>query len=140
MVYKTMAQSKKLPKHVTIGPFLVELICAPHDIMYEVSEAQGTFVQKPPYKIYLDREMIERGGADAVNVVLHECMHVAYYQYQLKEKDEETIVNSFGNFMTEILCRSELKDWLRENMGRKETPRDKRSIRKRPAKRKRNRR
>ena len=140
MVYKTMAQSKRLPKHVTIGPFSVELICAPHDMMYEVGEAQGIFVQKPPYKIYLDKEMIERGGADAVNVVLHECMHVAYYQYQLKEKDEETIVNSFGNFMTELICRSELKDWLRENMGRKETPRDKRSIRKRPAKRKRNRR
>ena len=111
-----MAQSKRLPKHVTIGPFSVELICAPHDMMYEVGEAQGIFVQKPPYKIYLDREMIERGGADAVNVVLHECMHVAYYQYQLKEKDEETIVNSFGNFMTELICRSELKDWLRENM------------------------
>jgi hypothetical protein len=140
MVYKTMAQSKKLPKHVTIGPFSVELICAPHDIMYEVSEAQGTFVIKPPYKIYLDKEMIERGGADAVNVVLHECMHVAYYQYQLKDKDEETVVNSFGNFMTELLCRSELKDWLRENMSRKETPRDKRSIRKRLTKRKRNRR
>ena len=116
MVYKTMAQSKRLPKNVTIGPFSVELICAPHDIMYEVSEAQGTFVQKPPYKIYLDKEMIERGGADAVNVVLHECMHVAYYQYQLKDKEEETVVNSFGNFMTELLCRSELKDWLRENM------------------------
>ena len=116
MVYKTMAQSKRLPKHVTIGPFSVELICAPHDMMYEVGEAQGIFVQKPPYKIYLDKEMIERGGADAVNVVLHECMHVAYYQYQLKEKDEETIVNSFGNFMTELICRSELKDWLRENM------------------------
>jgi hypothetical protein len=140
MVYKTMAQSKKLPKHVTIGPFSVELICAPHYIMYEVSEAQGAFVVKPPYKIYLDKEMIERGGADAVNVVLHECMHVAYYQYQLKDKDEETVVNSFGNFMTELLCRSELKDWLRENMSRKETPRDKRSIRKRLTKRKRNRR
>lgn len=111
-----MAQSKRLPKHVTIGPFSVELICAPHDMMYEVGEAQGIFVQKPPYKIYLDKDMIERGGADAVNVVLHECMHVAYYQYQLKEKDEETIVNSFGNFMTELICRSELKDWLRENM------------------------
>jgi hypothetical protein len=140
MVYKTMAQSKKLPKHVTIGPFSVELICAPHYIMYEVSEAQGAFVVKPPYKIYLDKEMIERGGADAVNVVLHECMHVAYYQYHLKDKDEETVVNSFGNFMTELLCRSELKDWLRENMSRKETPRDKRSIRKRLTKRKRNRR
>jgi hypothetical protein len=140
MVYKTMEQNKKLPKHVTIGPFSVELICAPHYIMYEVSEAQGAFVVKPPYKIYLDKEMIERGGADAVNVVLHECMHVAYYQYHLKDKDEETVVNSFGNFMTELICRSELKDWLRENMSRKETPRDKRSIRKRLTKRKRNRR
>ena len=116
MVYKTMAQSKRLPKNVTIGPFSVELICAPHDMMYEVGEAQGIFIQKPPYKIYLDKEMIERGGADAVNVVIHECMHVAYYQYQLKDKEEETVVNSFGNFMTELLCRSELKDWLRENM------------------------
>jgi len=111
-----MAQSKRLPKNVTIGPFSVELICAPHDMMYEVGEAQGIFIQKPPYKIYLDKEMIERGGADAVNVVIHECMHVAYYQYQLKDKEEETVVNSFGNFMTELLCRSELKDWLRENM------------------------
>jgi len=111
-----MAQNKRLPKNVTIGPFSVELICAPHDMMYEVGEAQGIFIQKPPYKIYLDKEMIERGGADAVNVVIHECMHVAYYQYQLKDKEEETVVNSFGNFMTELLCRSELKDWLRENM------------------------
>lgn len=116
MVYKTMAQNKKLPKHVTIGPFSVELICAPHHFMHEVGESQGTFIPNPPYKIYLDKEMIEQGGADAVNVVLHECMHVAYYQYQLKDRDEETVVNSFGNFITELLCRSELKDWLRENM------------------------
>lgn len=139
MVYKTMAQNKKLPKHVTIGPFSVELICAPHDFMHEVGESQGTFIPNPPYKIYLDKEMIERGGADAVNVVLHECMHVAYYQYQLKDKDEETVVNSFGNCMTELLCRSELKDWLRENMNRKETANDKPRIRKRPRKRKGNR-
>jgi len=117
MVYKTMAQSKKLPKHVTIGPFSVELICAPHDIMYEVSEAQGTFVIKPPYKIYLDKEMIERGGADAVNVVLHECMHVAYYQYQLKDKDEESIVNGMSNGITEIFYKSELKEWLKSCDG-----------------------
>jgi hypothetical protein len=97
--------------------------------MYEVSEAQGTFVIKPPYKIYLDKEMIDRGGADAVNVVLHECMHVAYYQYQLKDKEEETVVNSFGNFMTELLCRSELKDWLRENMKGANGKEEKTSVR-----------
>lgn len=134
-----MAQNKKLPKHISIGPFSVELICAPHEIMHEVGESQGTFIPNPPYRIYLDKEMIDKGGADAVNVVLHECMHVAYYQYQLKDRDEETVVNSLGNFMTEILCRSELKGWLRENMNRKETADDKPRIRKRPRKRKGNR-
>ena len=116
MVYKSMAKNKRLPKFVTIGPFKVELIVAPHEVMYEMGDAQGMFVQKPPYKIYLDEEMIEEGGADAFNVVVHECMHVAFYQYNMKDKDEEHIVNSFGNFVTELFCKSELKDWLRENM------------------------
>jgi hypothetical protein len=80
--------------------------------MYEVGEAQGTFIVKPPYQIFLDKEMVERGGADAINVVLHELMHVGYYQYHLKDKEEETIVNSFGNFMTELLCHTELGDWV----------------------------
>ena len=75
----------KLPDKVTIGPFTVELVCVPHDIMYEVSEAQGTFVQIPPYKIYLDKEM----------------------------KDEEGVVNSYGNFLTEVLFYSSVKDWIR---------------------------
>ena len=103
----------KLPDKVNIGPFTVELVCVPHDIMYEVSEAQGTFVQIPPYKIYLDKEMIDRGGPDAVNVLLHELLHVGFYQYNLKEKDEEGVVNSYGNFLTEVLFYSSVKDWIR---------------------------
>jgi hypothetical protein len=27
----------KLPKSVTVGPFTVELVCVPHELMYEVS-------------------------------------------------------------------------------------------------------
>ncbi len=102
----------KLPKYVTVGPFTVQLVCVPHELMYEVSEAQGTFVVKPPYKIYLDREMIQAGGPDAVNVVIHELLHLGFYQYGLKDKEEEHIVNSYGNFLTELLMRSELKEWL----------------------------
>jgi hypothetical protein len=105
----------KLPKYVTLGPFTVQLVCVPHELMYEVSEAQGTFIVKPPYKIYLDKEMIDAGGPDAVNVVVHELLHVGYYQYNLKDKEEETIINSFGNFITEVLCHSEIKDWIRHN-------------------------
>jgi len=106
----------KLPQFVTIGPFTVEIVLCPHDIMYEVSEAQGTFVVKPPYKIYLDKEMMDVGGPDAVNVLIHEFLHVGYYQYQLKDKEEETVVNSYGNFITELLCHSKLGKWIKANM------------------------
>jgi len=106
----------KLPKKVTIGAFEVELITIPHEVSYEVGEAQGIFIQKPPYKIYLDQSIIELGGKDAVNVVIHEMLHIGYYQYLLKDKEEETIVNSYGNFITELLSRSELKDWIVDNI------------------------
>ena len=106
----------KLPKKVTIGAFEVELITIPHEVSYEVGEAQGVFVPKPPYKIYLDQSIIELGGKDAVNVVIHEMLHIGYYQYLLKDKEEETIVNSYGNFITELLSRSELKDWIVDNI------------------------
>ena len=108
----------KLPKYVRVGAFKVELVCLAHNIMYEVSGAQGTFIIKPPYQIFLDKEMIERGGADAINVVLHELLHVGYYQYHLKDKEEESVVNSFGNFITEVLCHSTLGDWIKFEMER----------------------
>ena len=105
-----------LPKKVNAGPFEVELILLPHEVAYESSDYQGTFVSKPPLKIYLDDEIINLGGRDAANVVMHEMLHVGYYQYHLKDKEEETLVNSMANFLTEILTRSELKEWLIDNM------------------------
>ena len=106
----------KLPKKVTIGAFEIELITIPHEVSYEVGEAQGVFVGKPPYKIFLDEGIINLGGKDAVNVVIHEFLHVGYYQYLLIEKEEETVVNSYGNFITELLSRSELRDWIVDNI------------------------
>ena len=106
----------KLPSKVTIGAFTVELVLIPHELSYEVSEQQGSFVVKPPYKIYFDEDIIELGGADAVNLVIHEFLHLGFYQYMLKDKDEETVVNSYGNFLTELLTRSELKSWIKQNI------------------------
>lgn len=127
----------KLPKYIRVGAFKVELVCIPHKLMYEVGEAQGTFVIKPPYQIFLDKEMIERGGADAINVVLHELLHVGYYQYHLKEKEEETIVNSYGNFITEVLCHTGLGDWIKYEMEREEKESGRIPVRVRNAKKKR---
>ena len=75
-----------LPKKVNAGPFEVELILLPHEVAYESSDYQGSFVSKPPLKIYLDEDIINRGGKDAINVVIHEMLHVGYYQYHLKDK------------------------------------------------------
>ena len=67
------------------------------------------------FSINYIKSIIELGGPDAVNVVIHEMLHVGFYQYNLKDKEEETVVNSFGNFMTELLCRSELSAWIKDN-------------------------
>ena len=107
-----------LPKKVNAGPFEVELILIPHEVAYESSDYQGVFVSKPPLKIYLDEDIINLGGKDAINVVMHEMLHVGYYQYHLKDKEEETLVNAMANFLTELLSRSELKSWIIDNMNR----------------------
>ena len=107
-----------LPKKVNAGPFEVELVLIPHEVAYESSDYQGVFVSKPPLKIYLDENIINLGGRDAINVVMHEMLHVGYYQYHLKDKEEETMVNSMANFLTELLSRSELKAWIIENMNK----------------------
>jgi len=107
-----------LPKKVNAGPFEVELILIPHEVAYESSDYQGSFVSKPPLKIYLDENIINLGGKDAINVVMHEMLHVGYYQYHLKDKEEETLVNSVANFLTELLSRSELKAWIIDNMNK----------------------
>ena len=107
-----------LPKKVNAGPFEVELILIPHEVAYESSDYQGSFVSKPPLKIYLDEDIINLGGKDAINVVMHEMLHVGYYQYHLKDKEEETLVNSVANFLTELLSRSELKEWIIDNMNK----------------------
>ena len=109
-----MSENKivKLPKNVTVGAYKVELVRIPHDVAYESSDYQGSFVAKPPLKIYLDEEIIDMGGMDAINLVLHEFCHLGFYQYGMKDKEEEHIVNSYGNFLTELLMRSELKEWL----------------------------
>ena len=107
-----MSKKVKFPKHVTVGAFKVELVKIPHAVAYDSSDYQGSFVSQPPAKIFLDEDIVDGGGMDAVNLVLHELCHLGFYQYSMKEKDEEHIVNSYGNFFTEVLMRSELKEWL----------------------------
>ena len=116
MIYQMSSKLGNLPKFVTVGAYKVELVKIDHAIAYDSSDYQGSFVAKPPLKMFFDEDIINAGGMDAVNLVIHEFCHLGFYQYAMKDKDEEHIVNSYGNFLTEVLMRSELKEWIRWQM------------------------
>ena len=115
-MYQMSSNLGNLPKFVTVGAYKVELVKIEHAIAYDSSDYQGSFVAKPPLKMFFDEDIIDGGGMDAVNLVLHEFCHLGFYQYHMKDKDEEHVVNSYANFLTEVLMRSELKDWLKWQM------------------------
>lgn len=106
-------KTPKLPEYVIIGPFKVFLRLVSHDLSYEVSEQQGSFHSKPPLTIVLDENIMAMENETTFNLLIHELFHLCYYQYNLdKDKDEEVLVNAYANFTTELLTRSNLKEYL----------------------------
>ena len=109
----------KFPKKIKMSGFEINLVLLDHEISYEVSEQQGSFVSKPPLTIYLDKKIIERGDRTSLNVLIHEVLHFVYYQYQLNltkqlddESKEEKEVNSIANGVIEMLLDTDLKEWI----------------------------
>ena len=117
-----MSKKVKFPKYVRLSYLEIKLVLLDSEVSYQVAEQQGSFVEKPPITIYLDKEMIMRGGLDAVNLVVHEMCHAIEYLAQLTNlsvtdpnKAEEGRVNAYSNYMTELISKSELRDWIRDN-------------------------
>jgi hypothetical protein len=117
-----MGKKVKFPSHVHLSYLKINLVLLDSEVSYQVADQQGAFVEKPPITIYLDKDMIERGGSDAVNLVVHEMCHAIEYLSQLinlsvtdPNKAEEGRVNAYSNYMTELISKSELRDWLRDN-------------------------
>lgn len=109
----------KFPKEISIGAFKVKLKLVDGSVAKNVGEMQGVFLQSPPVQIMFDKDIIDAGGSDAVNLVIHELGHLMFYDYSLRDKDEETVVNSIGNFYTQLFFREEckpLKDWILNNV------------------------
>tara|TARA_Y100001938_G_scaffold151030_1_gene245331 strand:- start:9614 stop:9973 length:360 start_codon:yes stop_codon:yes gene_type:complete len=111
-----------LPKYVHLSYLKIKLEQLDSELSYQVADQQGSFVEKPPATIYLDKEIIERGGLDAVNLVIHEMCHAIEYLAQLTNlsvtdpnRAEEGRVTAYSNYLTEIISKSELRDWIRDN-------------------------
>ena len=48
------------PKYVHLSYLKINLILLDSEVSYQVADQQGSFIEKPPITIYLDKAMIER--------------------------------------------------------------------------------
>ena len=117
-----MSDRVSLPEHVHLSYLKIRLVQLDSNVSYDVADQQGAFVEKPPVTIYLDESIISRGGPDAVVLVIHEMCHAIEHLAQLGNlserdslKSEEGRVNAYSVFLTEMLYKSELRDWIRDN-------------------------
>ena len=110
-----MKKRIEFPNFVFLSYLRIELKIVDPEMSYEAMEQQGSFHGKAPAYIILDKEIIEKGGLYAVNLVLHEMSHAIEYLQKLDKAEEEVRVSTYANFMTEILCRSSLSDWIKDN-------------------------
>ena len=104
----------KFPDVVYLSYLKIELKLVDHEMSYETMEQQGSFHGKVPCYIVMALDIIAKGGSYAVNLVLHEMSHAIEYLQKLDKSDEENRVSTYANYTTEILCRSSLADWIRE--------------------------
>ena len=105
----------KFPEYITLGYTRIEFILMSTNIARNIGEQQGSYIGSVPYKIYLDQEIINLGGPDASNLVIHEVMHHIYNNYECDDKtSEEILINTLANGITELIYRSELKAWFLE--------------------------
>ena len=104
-----------LLKQIKLGHFTIKIKSLPGDIASS-EEQEGSF-HGSTRTIYIDENIIEKGGADLVSVLLHELLHVSYYKNNLsKTSVEEDLANAFSNDLTELLSRTKLLDFINENL------------------------
>lgn len=98
----------KLPTQINLGHETIKIEVLPTHLSYELCREEGSF--HPHLRtIFISEEMVNRGGASLVNVLIHELMHVIYWLDNLsKDSSEEDIVNSMSNGLTELLLRTDL--------------------------------
>ena len=96
-----------LPKSINLGHFEIFIKELDPEIAAASSE-EGSFLPTSR-TIWIDKSLIEKGGADLVCVLIHELMHVSFLKNNFNQTStEEDLVNGFSNDMTELLSRTEL--------------------------------
>lgn len=104
----------KLPKSIIVNHEEIKIEIVPSHLSYELCREEGSF-HSSLRTIFLNEDIVLRGGAPLVNVLIHEIMHVAYWLYNLnKDSTEEDIVNCMSNVITEVFTRTPLLTTINE--------------------------
>ena len=97
----------KLPSSIKLGHFTIKIKAVVADIAAAGNE-EGSFHSNIK-TIYIDKSIIEKGGADLACVLLHELMHCSYYKNNFNiNSSEEDLVNGCSNDLTELFTRTKL--------------------------------
>ena len=104
-----------LPKTIKLGHFNFKIKPIDSELASH-NEEEGSF-HSGTRTIYIDQNIIDKGGADLVNVVIHELLHASYYKNNLsKTSTEEDLVNAFSNDLTELISRTKLLDFINKQL------------------------
>jgi len=102
-----------LPKCIKLGPFEIKIKSLDPEIAADNFE-EGSF-NPTTRTIYIDKNIIQKGGSDLINVLIHELLHASYYKNNFNPAStEEDLVNGFSNDLTELLTREKLFDIIKE--------------------------
>ena len=105
----------KFPTTIKLGHFNIQIKAIEPELASH-NEEEGSF-HSGSRTIYIDQNIIDRGGVDLVNVIIHELLHVSYYKNNLsKASSEEDLVNAFSNDLTELLSRTKLLDLIKKQL------------------------
>ena len=106
----------KFPDTIDVSYHTLQIVLLEPDIALEVGDQQGSYASREQ-KIYLDRSLIEEGGARGVSLALHETYHACWYIYNCDKGEEERVVDSFANFTTELLRRNnQFRNWINQEL------------------------
>jgi hypothetical protein len=107
----------KLPTQIDIGHETIKIEVVPTHLSYELCREEGSF-HSTLRTIFINEDIVNRGGATLVNVLIHELMHVIHWLDNLsKDSTEEDIVNSMSNGMTELLLRTDLLTFIYKELN-----------------------
>ena len=97
----------QLPKSIKFGHFDIKIKELEPELAASNNE-EGSF-HCNTRTIYIDKDIVDKGGADLICCLIHELFHASYYKNNLNHhSSEEDLVNSFSNDITELLSRTEL--------------------------------